>query len=276
MKYAPIEQIGKSLLLCRKNWVLVPISFLIDIAFLAVFGFFYKLFFFRITEHLAQAVEYSAKQAPTITQAAAQNSIYAAFTTQQFVSTELRSVLFLAVSLGFVTYVLWTLFQSANWLVAYKIANKKIKYFDYLLQFGLANILWCAIAGVIIYVSLKIGFYNALSQNRLIDPRFLTYITLFFMALVGYFAMVSYSGIYKLKGFFRKVFSTSINHAENLAPAYALLIIAAIVLNYIIYLVWLINVFASIVIGAFILLFLLVYSRVYFIELMEKIEKRKG
>ena len=263
MKYEPVAQLKKTCGDLLKSWRFCLLVILFDLVFLTVFGFVYSLYFEKIMLHMTNIMQAmpSATEAiqsamPTV------SSLAPVFGVNASLSAIYRLAFFLAVSV----FLLWIIIQSSNWRFAHRIAESKTKFLEYFRGFSIASIIWFLIFCAIVYYSVTMTFYQAL--NREAESSFSVYGALLAFAVLGYFALVSYSVTGKTRDVLRKTVTNCFLKSKVLV-AYIFVLLILAVINFIILGLWYLSQAVAIAIGAILVLLYFVYARVYMIEVIK-------
>ncbi|MBW3022935.1 hypothetical protein KY308_02440, partial [Candidatus Woesearchaeota archaeon] len=268
LKYEPVAQLKEAFKDLMKKWKYIPLIVIIDLAFLTVFGFIYNLYFNKILSHMISILQ----ALPAATDALQQTGVPSAEALAPVfgINASLSAIYVLGIQLAISTFLIWVIFQAPNWRFAHKIANAKTDFLRYIKGFGVASIIWFAIFSVIMYVSVSTTLYNAYTTQMAVQDMWTIYATVIAVAVLGYFALVSYSVTGKIREVLKK---TVVNCFLKLKifVSYIILLIILLILNFIILGLTNLNSFAGIVIGAILLLLYFVYARVYMIEVVNKL-----
>jgi len=270
--YEPIAQLKHSITALLKKWPLMILILVVDVIFFTVFGFVYTLYFQKIIGHLNIIMQ----QAPSITTSLQEQDIYAAAPIAQSLSLEIDEIKKLALLLAVSTLVIWVAFQALNWWLSFRVSGRKISYVKYLKSFSVMSAIWVAIASLIIYLSINTFFSNAFTLPGTQPNDLILSIGLIAaFAVVGYFALVSYSVTGKIREVLKKTVMFAFLKSEVFV-AYIILLILAVIINFIMLGLSTINFMLSLIVGAVLVLLLLLYARVYMINVIQKIDKRKN
>ena len=252
-----------------------PLIVWIDLGFLTIFGFIYKLYFDRIMVHATNIMQQSGSMATALQT----QDIYSAAPIAQTLSSELVQIEKLAALLALSILVIWIVFQSINWFVSFRISGRKISYMQYLKSFALTSVLWGALISVILYISISTFFANAMTLSGGVTPTttILDIGLIIASVVIGYFAVVSYSLHGKIKDVFRKTVMFSLLKSRVFV-SYLLVIIIAIILNFIIFGLWKlfigISEIPAIIVGAILLMVFFVFARIYMINVVQSLDKK--
>ena len=257
----------------KKNWKFIPVIIALDVVFLIVFGFVYSLYFDRILAYMtdimsAMPAATAALQQVSAPTAQALSSVYG-------INASLSAIYKLAILLAISTFVIWIVFQSVIWSFAHRIAESKTKFLEYLKGFSVVSVIWFAIFSVIMYFSISATLNNAFNkQIPAGQDSWVVYGTLIAVAVLGYFVIVSYSLTGKIKEILKKTFVYCLTRPKVLL-SYLILLVTLLVINLVLLGLWFASKTLSIAVGIVLVLLYLVFARVYMIETIKKLEKKK-
>jgi hypothetical protein len=171
--------------------------------------------------------------------------------------------------------VLWIIFQGLNWILASKATKKKISYLKFYRNFSILTFLWLIFFGTISAFFIKFTARSALTQSILLSSPIVNLITIFFLIITTYLLFIGYSNCYqnKLKEVFIKIYKIGFIKFKSTIPAFLIIFILFLIINFVLKLLSSLNPSITIVIGMFLIMPLLSFSRVYLINCLEKVKK---
>jgi len=277
IKYEPVAQLRHSFLNLGEKWGLGLLVILIDLIFLTIFGFVYKLYFDRIMIHATNIMQ----QTGSMTTALQSQDIYSAAPIAQTLSSEMSGIINLAALLAISVFVIWIAIESLNWIIAFRITGRKISYLQYLKSFSVLSAIWGVLISIVLYVSISTFFANAMTLSGGAKPEsiILDIGLIVAFAVVGYFALISYSLTGTIKEVLKKTVMLSFLKSRVLV-AYAMLVAAFLIIFYpkfglLTILSGIIGILPAIIIGAILLMVFFVFARVYMINVVQTLNKKK-
>jgi len=277
IKYEPVSQIKHTFLNLVERWPLMLFVILMDVTFLFFFGLIYKLYFDNIISHATNIMQ----QSSTMTSALQSQDIYSAAPAAQFMSLELFQIKKLAILLAISIFAIWVVFQAFNWWNAFRISGRKISYLSYLKTFTSASAIWALLVSLTLYVSISVYFANAMAISGGAEPEgiILDIGMIVAFAVIGYFALVSYSLSGSLKDVFKKTVVFSFLKSRVFV-AYIFVSAMLLIINFIVFGLWRILLGISdmpaLIIGIIFVLLFFVYARVYMINVVQELDKKKN
>ncbi len=268
--YEPADNLRKTFLDIVKKWPWGIVIIVADVVFLTVFSFVYTLYFSKIVSHASAIMQ----QTPSMTSALQSQDIYSATPIAQDIARELLQIKKLAFFLAISIFVVWVAFQAFNWWNAFRISGRKAEYLQYLKGFAAVSAIWIALVSLIIYISVQLFFSNALAFQNAPNESILSIGMIAAFAVIGYFALVSYS----LKGTVREVLKKTVLFSFlklKVLVSYIIVLILALIVNLITYFLLSLSIIVGIVTGTILLLLLFVYARVYMINVVQELDKEK-
>lgn len=268
--YEPLAELRSSFLGLLKKWPLTTLVVVIDLIFLTLFGFLYRLYFEKIMAHATVIMQ----QTPSLISNVYEQDIYSYAPVLETLSNELFEIKKIAVILAVSILVIWVAFQAVNWWLSFRISGRKISYLAYLKTFSLMSAIWTAIVGAILYITIRMFFNDVLSSFSAPKSSILDVGNIIAILVVGYFAIVSFSLTGKIKDVLKNTVLFSFLKSKVFV-AYLFVLVIAFLLNLIVFLLFRINSTLGLVLGAILLLIFFVYARVYMINVVNNIEKTK-
>lgn len=270
-----------------KNPLLVLSSFFVDILFFLLFSYVYSFFSMGIMERIVEVNDIMTglnQQLLTITQGIEDNvALSAVMSGQSVIVGHVKVIAMLALGLIISTYILWSIFQGISWhLASWAASGKKIDFWRYLARFSLLNLVWFAMLTLIGYLTYRLSIYNELSRLMIIGQETINYLMLFLVAVMSYFAVISY-GFAAKRSFFgslKNAFVFGIKRMHHYLPAYLSIALLLAVIYYAVSLLEL-DLLAEVLLDLLLMLPALAYGRVMVLAISDvlgnkKLEKEKS
>ncbi len=272
----PVKNLEKSFKLFKLNWNLVPLCILIDILFIFSIGYIVAEIYAKMIEHLVPMVEIMQQSEAQIGNLiTSQIDLINVLSQKALFMDHYISVIFLAGLFIVLVYALYNIFQGINWFIANKIANKKAVLCRFLARFSFVNFVWFILLVLVGIFFVKFFMSTSTSMSPVVSSQFIVYTSIFMIAIVVYFALISYSLINKL-GLFKALKNTFLigyKKFRNIFSIYLIIIILFVITDLILRLIYKIHPTVMFIAGLFTVLPLITFARVYLIESMEKIKK---
>jgi len=247
----------KAFALCRENILFVVIIAMLDIAFFFFLGFFSSWFVDSI-------VQLSFQISTAIPQVDAQGSILQ-MVFHPAIAPFTWKVLFWMAVLGFVVYVVYSIFQGSAWYLAKNIIQTT-SYMEYTKRFFRLNITWFLLFTLffILFTVLDVRLTVMASLLQTTKP-WVAFVPLYaFLAFIFYFAFISY-GMEKVKA----AFVSGWKKKKSFLIMYAIIIGILLVVQGLLTIVGWINGYFMFTLGV-LLIPLLAYVRVFIFTVVKK------
>lgn len=165
----------------------------------------------------------------------------------------------------------WMIFQGINWWIANSMTKKKVPFAAYAWKFITFTLFWfvCLIALLVAFITLT--NYASFSVLPLIGQSVVQWAFFIFLALIGYFAAISYSIIPEKA--WKKTWNLGLFRAKQIVPAFIVALLLIFVAGGIA--TWLTRFHYSISLGWAIIVALpsITLARLYFIDVVNHIKK---
>lgn len=242
----------KSFNLLKKEWKLSLLSCIIDGFFIFMLGIISGFLYDPIKQKLEVIITISF---PKIQQGYALMKII--FLEEVFPHT--KDLAWLLLALIFAFYIVYVLFQGANWWIAHKISGEKYNLRRYLICFAKVNILWLALFIVYNVLDVINSLRNQFLAKTIQEANLWSNIVLsVVLIIIIYAALLSYA-----KQEFKQKFNglLRLNNISTFAVIAAILLI----LQFILINLEKINQTAGLIIGAILLFPIITWTRIYII-----------
>ncbi len=246
---------------------------LIDLLFLFIFFIGYNFFLSSIMDRIISLLMLTGKAFQGLTQNEISLNI---LSNQQQMNSLIINIGFWIFGLVVLSYLLYCIFQGASWFIAHKIFKIKTKPVDYIKRFFAVNFVWYVMVVIISYFYVKAVIYTQVLRI----PSNLGIINIFSVILlivICYFAFISYVLI-KKHGFIdsiKKSFSLGIKEFPTIASMYVLFILGFIIIDFILRLLFMININLMIIVGIILIFPVIAYMRLAIISVIESLVKTK-
>lgn len=190
--------IGSSFRLMIRNPLFIMSSFFVDLLFFLLFGIIYSFFSSGMIDHLLDVnsiIGQLNSQLSAITAGTEDNAVLSAIMEQQALMMEhVKWIAIYAAAILVSTYILWCIFQGINWhLASWVTHGRKTHFLGYLGKFSLIDAVWTVLLVLMAYLTYRVSIYNAMAKITVVSQDFINYLMLFLVAVLLYFAVVSYS-----------------------------------------------------------------------------------
>ena len=272
---------ASSFMIFIKNPLFILSSFFADLLLFLIFSFVYSFFSTGIMERIIEVNDIMAglnQQLVTITQGIEDNAaLSAVMAGQQVIVEHVKEIVILAIGLMISTYILWSIFQGISWhLASWAAYGKKIHFLKYLGRFSLLSLVWFIALALIGYATYKVSVYNELSRFMIIGQETINYLMLFLVAVMFYFAVISYS--FAAKNSFlislKNAFVFGIRRIHHYLPTYLSIALLLVIIYFAISLLNL-DLIKTVFLNLLLMLPVFAYGRVLFLGMSDRSEKGK-
>lgn len=243
-------------------------SALVDIAFFAVFAVVYTFFSLKIVDILNSVniiISEMSSSMPADSSVPTQESMLALASQKEVFMQNFRELAILFLLLMLCTYLLWCIFQGMSWWLAHKKAGNKMPFLGYLGRFSLLSLLWAVVFLIISFVVIKYSDIINIANIEVVNAEMLAAVLGIILAVVLYFAFVSYSiAEKKLLSLLKMTFLDGIKKAKYYAPIYLLMLAKMFVAVEVILLLSL-DIIATVLIGLVVVVMILMWGRMGFV-----------
>ena len=188
---------------------------------------------------------------------------------------ETSSIINIFLYLTLAIFIIYIIFQGLSWKYCFKAAKIKIKSnLGFFIRFSLLNVVWFALVALSVYVIADKYFKSALAQDAGFNP--LLYIIPIGVILI-YFSMISYTIIRNnsLINTIFKTFSMGVKKAIYILPAFLIIAVLFLIIDLILIGLYKVSSIAMISAGFILIIPSIIWSKLFLIELINKIEKKK-
>lgn len=261
-------------ILNNRIYLILPGIF--DILLFFVYGFITRPVWAKVLEQV-QAIAFVAQNMPReISQNIPTEGIVGAFAGDATVYY-LRSFLILLLILAIATYFIYCFFQAIAWYFAKRQDRKVIVFYKYLWQFFRVNILWFIL--FLIYYSINIIYgyiaQRAIRLNQTTNVSLVFWGLMIFLALIAYFAFISYGllGSYKVRDVLKRSFKLGVMRIHIILPMFLIIAGIFITINYALIFAALIGQWLTIILGFILIMPALAFTRLYLVKVIEGVDK---
>jgi hypothetical protein len=250
---------------------------LADMVFIFFYGFLSFNLISRLQEYIFSMGTEIASRSAEITQQIMYKSVFEVLVSYPEISGLLSSIFWMLILIIFVVYIVFSIFQGFSWRMSLKIIGKEVPYHKFFAQFVILNVLW-----LVLFYCQRFFYTFATVMNTISNKlapgsssQLLNYISFAFLALVVYFAFISYPliGRYSVWGIIKKTFSFGVKKAFYFIPMYLIIIFMLFIVSSILHLANNVSIVLFFIAG-FILLFpLLAFARVYIASVVNHLVK---
>ena len=242
-----IQNIKKSWDLLIDNYLKVGLISLLEIIFFFIYGFFYG----PIRNGIGNSLLGLGDEIVT----GADNGVL------MLSSNYTINLIILTLLLWVISYLLYSIFQGLIWKYCIGFSYKTEKYMK---KFFLINIIWGIIFGAYFIIDFIISYLDILTSRMNWIIIVLETISKLILILLIYFMIISYIILINNKIFFsfKKCFKSGLKKINSWGIMFIYIGVILIILNYLIYIGFLINEIFGIIFGIFLLMPFLVYMRI--------------
>lgn len=242
---------------------MVAVPALLDILFIIAFGFFFNFTRDNIAVRLDAIMQMISDAQFNIL--AGQYNLSGLMATlrqlpgftEHFNSIVLQISVFLAI-----LYILWILMQGTSWFICYKLNKKNFTYNEFMKSFSLKTLVYYIIFVILTFFTVRI----AISRTLLISPEAgeSAYTVLYILlGILSIFLLLTYSNIFSR---FKDLF----NDIRKISLMYLIAAILYLAGHYILGAIEILNYTAMVVAGIVFFMPLLVYIKMFMINVMVK------
>ncbi|MBD3361366.1 hypothetical protein GF358_01090 [Candidatus Woesearchaeota archaeon] len=232
----------------------------IDVLFFIALGFFTAPFSAKMRLYLVQIAGFFSQNMQELGRGSFLTALFNPETMSLWKLIFWQFLLFLAVM-----YLVYVVLQSVVWNLSLKLAKKNISYLVYVKKFALVNIFWFVL--FILYGLLDlIGDLNQ-ALNPDVRFNFFSVFASFFVLVLGYFVVISYSTL-KVK----KSFVIGWKHNNFLFSRYFVVILYFFILNFVLARLAEINYILAVSVGLIFFLPAVAFARVWMAANIQRVE----
>jgi hypothetical protein len=275
----PIKTFLESWKLMLKEKFSVPVPMLFDLVFIFAVGLVYSLFFFAMVDHLYAIMEFASKNTAALTEELMRtgSSVTSLLMGYEEFFVHFKALMLKVGLLLLSIYILWIIFKGINWKLCHKICKKDFPLLSFLKRFALVNIFWGIILTIISYIFFRIWMVNTMADVAPISPVLTTVLYVIFLILIFYFGMISYCLIPKMKtrALLKETFRLGFKKARIIVGGFLIAAIVFVIIDLLLRLAFIIWTPLMWILGIFILIPAFTWGRIYFILLINNLEKKK-
>ncbi len=249
---------------------------MLDIIFLLAYGFVRGSpetfgFLSVIYEYLKSFLTLASQQAKELAlEAAKQTSIFTIMRDNPVIAHYFWLLVLSLILFALSTYFIYCFIEGAGWHLSFGLANahagNKTGFKNFIRQFFVVNIPWFLLFMLYVIVSF-IDSFRATTLERLghQNPLGLKIASIIYLLLIAYFAVISYSliGTSSSLGILKRALSLGAKKYAEIVPAFALVVLAFVVLNYALIAIGKLSSLLMIIIGIAAVFPVIVLARVY-------------
>jgi hypothetical protein len=257
-----IGELGTSFKKIWQNLNYTALCCVLDALFFFLYGAVSSFFWVRIQAQLYSIAQYLMQD----------SSYLVGITSNPIFKPYLSQILKYSLMLVGCIYVIYIIVQGSAWfMTSRKILHHKAGFWNYFGKFALFSLFYFIIVIIAVILSLRYSFATLFEHEGTAAVVFLIA-----MAVVFYFMLVSYSLILKhnIKDAFKKTFWLGTKKAHLVLLMYAVLVIIAVILNFLLDIAAKLHPAAMIIGGVILLLPFLTLARVYVTEVVGRIDEK--
>ena len=234
--------------------------FLVDIAFLYMFGFISAAFGEKITQYAVQLAFLVSSKSGLLTQQYVSSSIPQMIAANPQIASSIYTLMLLFSLSSFASFLLFLVLESLSFWFIMKQSGYPLPYGRYFLQFCQVSTVWFGFM-IIYWVSSYADSLAFTLSNRTVLYKPSLSIAIYLLIL-GYFALISYSliGTGSFRSLIKSTFSLGFK-PRLLALAVSLLVLYSI-LNVVLIIAFALNQFLGLVLGFALVLPFLIFARI--------------
>jgi len=175
-------------------------------------------------------------------------------------------LLFTIIIFALFVYFLYSFLEGSNWYLNLKVADSSLTYTPFVKQFFLVTIPWFILFSIHVIISFINTFRQTVTERLQLDNPIGLQIFLFvYLFTIIYFALISYAliGRYKPLKNIKKTFSLGFKKAKIILPAFLLIVLGTIIINYLLIFLATINFILMFILGILILFPYIFWARIY-------------
>lgn len=236
-----------------------------DIMFFFVYGFVTAPLFNKIVDYVIIIGSIISENVGIIT-----SGTNPSLTSILMENTEIRALfnnlIWIYILLAIVIYMVYTFFQGIAWKMSRDIAEKKDGMYRFMKEFAILNIFWLVLFSIYHLLSLlsdiRMSALKTLQSQT--TSAFSVFVTILLIAIV-YFAFISYTLIEKKtkENKIKAGFSMGIKKIRQIFPAFAVIAVVFLLLNFILKAASAVSFNIMIIVGVMTVIPAMTWARVY-------------
>jgi len=274
------EDFRKALKAARNRPLYMFYALLADLLFLFLYGFIVlgkAGIFTRILynwQHILALVSRSSEQ---MLNTYALNSDFAAMlAVEPDIKINLMNLLWLYLILLLALYVIYCLCQGLSWKFSLELAGRKMRFYGFMKQFALVNILWFALFSIYHLLSLLADLRKSVLAKQGIEFSYFSLAVTALLFVISYFVFISYAfiGKHKTMAIIKRTFADGVKKFLNIAVAYMAFFAAVLVLNLLLAGAFMLHAILAYAVGILIVMPAFTVLRIFFISYMDRIDSK--
>jgi hypothetical protein len=275
--YVIYSSMSKSLGIMKENKLSSVLMAGVDLAFFIVFGIIYARLALMLLEHLSEVSSIISQRIATLQIGSVTQPLTDLAAQQEILNQHVFASLKIGLVMLAVFYVCWTLFQGFNWRKSYELVHKdqKINLFHFYKRFAVVSLVFFLGFGIIVYGLLQLLLLSMQSFLSGAGKAIASVFVYLMMFLLIYLLSTSYALIGKqsIKDSLKKTFVIGYRKAVVLVPVFVLVLLLFYIAANLVILASVLSQLFGLLIALLLILPLIVWSRIYLIHTIKKLEK---
>ena len=254
-----------SLIILKRNYKIVSIGVVIELAFVLLLGFFTAPFRNGIINNLEQLggeiITAGAETGNELASVAISSGFF-------------RNIIILGIILAAVGYSLYCLFHGVIWKLCFNLVGKKGKYVPYIKKFFHVNIFWYLFFIMYVIINFFFSYVDLVGQR--LDPEeffFLGNLTNLILIFIAYFAFISYVLIDKESVWksIKSSFNIGFRKFLWLLVTYFIIALIYLALKYLLALAGMVSYYLLVFMGIFLVMPAMIWGRIFIKKIVDRL-----